>query len=149
PCFHDEPLARLSIWPRLFSEVAGILYHSPEEQQFAQVQLGINHPNAWEIGTFLPLPETDAHAQPVAKPYLVYCGRYSAQKNVSLLVEWVKRYQSEQPLRFDMVLMGHGEVTLPREPWLRDLGRVDEATKRNVLAGAKALVQLSTHESLS
>ena len=42
-----------------------------------------------------------------------------------------------------------GEVKLPVEAWLRDLGRVDEATKVAVLVGAAAMIQLSTHESLS
>ena len=45
--------------------------------------------------------------------------------------------------------MGRGEISLPKEPWLRDLGRVDEAEKLEVLAGAGALIQLSCHESLS
>jgi hypothetical protein len=45
--------------------------------------------------------------------------------------------------------MGQGEVAIPSEDWARDLGRVDEATKRAVLAGAAALIQLSRQESLS
>ena len=28
PCFHDEPLARLTLWPRLYCELGGILYHT-------------------------------------------------------------------------------------------------------------------------
>lgn len=149
PCFHDEPLARLSVWPRLFGEAAGILYHSPEEQCFAQARLGVNHPNAWQLGAVVPLSEGAASLPESARPYLVYCGRYSEQKNVPLLLDWARRYQSEQASWFDLVFMGCGEVALPCEPWLRDLGRVDEGTKRAVLAGAWALVQLSTHESLS
>ena len=85
----------------------------------------------------------------VTGDYVAYCGRYSDQKNVPLLIEWARRYQIEQPGQLDLVFMGQGSVKLPREPWLHDLGRVDEATKREVLAGAKALVQLSTQESLS
>jgi glycosyltransferase involved in cell wall biosynthesis len=148
PCFHDEALARLAIWPRLYGNVGGILYHSAEEQKLAQQRLGVNHPNAREIGTCIAI---GASALPwnFQRPYVVYCGRYSEQKNVPLLVEWARRYCAEQPGRLDFVFMGRGEVKLPSEPWLRDLGRVEEATKRSVLAGAKALVQLSTQESLS
>lgn len=148
PCYHDEPLARLAIWPRLAGAAGGILYHSEEEQAFAQAELGVNHPNARVIGTTLDCDVTSSEPR-FARPYFVYCGRYSEQKNVPMLVEWARRYQQEHPDRIDFVFLGQGEVKLPSEPWLHDLGRVDEAEKRRVLAGAKALVQLSTHESLS
>ncbi len=151
PCFHEETLARLTIWPRLYGSVGAILYHSVEEQNLAQRRLGVNHPNAHLVGTCTPMPAQSAppFVLPAQRPYVAYCGRYSEQKNLPLLVEWARWYQAERPDRLDFVFMGQGDIQLPDEPWLHDLGRVDEATKRSVLAGAKALVQLSTHESLS
>jgi glycosyltransferase involved in cell wall biosynthesis len=148
PCFHDEALARLRVWADVYGQVGGILYHSPEEQQYAQNQLGINHPNARELGTWIDM-DAAAPARGPERPYLVYCGRYSEQKRVPELLEWAERYQEDRPGRFDFVFLGQGDVTLPRAPWLRDLGRLDEASKRGVLAGARALVQLSRQESLS
>jgi O-antigen biosynthesis protein len=148
PCIHDEPPARLGLWPTLFGNVAGILFHSAEERNLAQTRFGINHPNTCEIGACIAIDPTPISAKS-ARPYVVYCGRYSAQKNVPLLLEWVERYQAEHPGRFDVVFMGQGEIELPDVPWLRDMGRVNEATKRSVLAGAHALVQLSRQESLS
>src|SRR5262249_16635593 len=44
---------------------------------------------------------------------------------------------------------GRGELTIPAEPWARDLGYVDEQTRRDLMAGADALVLLSPNESLS
>jgi glycosyltransferase involved in cell wall biosynthesis len=152
PCFHDEALARLQIWQLQYGNVGGILYHSVEEQNFAQQQLGINHPNAWEIGTCVPISREVASTSLPAnrcRPYVVYCGRYSEQKNVPLLLEWARRYQTERPDQLDFVFVGQGEVKLPSESWLHNLGRVEESVKRSVLAGAKALIQLSTQESLS
>ncbi len=151
PCFHDEPLAHLKTWPLVYGRVAGVLFHSPEERELAQSELGINHPNSVEIGTFLtntaaPTRKADPFS---GKRYLVYCGRYSEQKCLPRLVEYMARYQSEHPERFGIVFMGMGEVRLPAQAWARDLGRVDEDTKRAVLAGAAALVQLSRQESLS
>jgi glycosyltransferase involved in cell wall biosynthesis len=147
PCFHDEPLARLGAWPATYGKIGGILLHSPEEQELMQTRLGVNHPSAVVIDTFL---EAEATAKPQpARPYLVYCGRYSRQKNVPLLLEWFARYQRECPGRFILVFIGLGEVEIPKEPWLRDLGRVNETTKRETLAGAAALIQLSEQESLS
>ncbi len=149
PCFHDEALARLPGWPRRFGDVGGILFHSPEEQAYAQAQLGLNHPNAHEVGTIVTLPAARNPKKAPTRPYVVYCGRFSEQKNLPLLLDWARRYQAENPGQVDFWFMGRGDLHLPREPWLRDLGRVDEAAKQKVLAEAAALVQLSTQESLS
>ena len=152
PCFHDEPLARLKLWPTLYGNVGGVLYHSAEEQDLAQQRLGVNHPNSREIGTSIALGDQAAprfHSASIHRPYVVYCGRYSAQKQVPLLLDWMARFQAEQPGSLDLVLMGEGEVALPSVSWLHNLGRVEEATKRSVLAGAQSLVQLSRQESLS
>ncbi|MBI2804573.1 MAG: glycosyltransferase [Planctomycetes bacterium] len=154
PCFHDEGLARLAVWPRLYGNCAGILFHSIEEQVFAQTRLGVNHPNTQVVGALLGGPSTWCRRTEPAnasssRPYVVYCGRYSEQKNLPLLLDWARRFQTDHPGQLDFVFMGQGRLALPREPWLRDLGRVDEATKRSVLAGALALVQLSIQESLS
>ncbi len=149
PCFHDEPLVRLKIWPALYGSVGGILYHSPEEQALAQNVLGINHPRGREVGTTLTAAPT-ASPRPLPFPpksYLVYCGRYSRQKDLPRLLEWMAHYQAACP--FSIAFMGMGEVQIPKEVWARDLGQVDEPTKRAVLAGAAALVQLSLQESLS
>jgi glycosyltransferase involved in cell wall biosynthesis len=153
PCFHDEPLARLRLWREVYGPTGGILYHSPEEQHFVEAELGLNHPGAWQLGTWL-----DVHSQGDAESgrravgaerYVVYCGRYSAQKDVPGLVEFARRYGVERPGRFAFVFLGQGEVTIPCQPGFRDLGFVPETVKRDVLAGAAALVQLSRRESLS
>ncbi|MBM4069533.1 MAG: glycosyltransferase [Planctomycetes bacterium] len=152
PCFHDEPLARLAVWKRLYAKVAGVLYHSPEEQDLAQADLGINHPNANVIGTWIAIPELqEARDDPAAPPgrYVVYCGRYSPQKDVPRLLEFAQRYHGDNPGRFTFVFMGGGAVPIPREPWALDLGFVSEARKAKVLRGADALVMLSPNESLS
>jgi glycosyltransferase involved in cell wall biosynthesis len=153
PCFHDEPFARLRIVRDTYERVAAILYHSPEEQELAEVGLGLNHPRAFCVGTFLETTAGDtvrgrAHAR-TERRYLVYCGRYSQQKGLPALLEYARRYQAAHPERFAFVFLGRGEVSIPREPWARDLGFVDEAAKRDVLAGAAALVQPSRYESLS
>lgn len=172
PCFHDEPLAHLAAWPGVYGRVGGVLLHSPEERELMLGRLGVNGANVVEIGTCIgkhrrlrlasagaeegPAPaqhqralNVNADAFSDARCYVVYCGRYSAQKNLPLLLDWMGRYHRERPGRVQLVCMGHGDVALPREPWLQDLGYVDESRKRSVLAGARALVQLSRQESLS
>lgn len=149
PCFHEEPLARLPLWPVVYTHVGGILYHTPEEQQFAQASLGINLPNAGVIGTWIqPSPVKDAKTESQT-PYLVYCGRYSVEKNVPRLMEFAERYQTMHPGTYDFVFLGTGEVRIPRRVGIRDLGHVSEERKAQVVRDAAALIQLSDKESLS
>jgi O-antigen biosynthesis protein len=153
PCFHDEPLARLRVWRRAYAEVGGLLYHSPEEQAFAERELGLNHPGAVCCGTLVDEAPGDARrgreAAGTDRRYLVYAGRYSAHKNLPLLLDYAGRYHAAHPGRFHFVFLGQGEVVIPGADWVRDRGFVDAATKRDILAGADALVQLSACESLS
>jgi len=79
----------------------------------------------------------------------VYCGRYSAQKNVPLLLDYAERYERQHPNRFRFTFIGQGELKVPDTAWTRDLGRLSEQAKHAALANAAALVQLSTQESLS
>lgn len=150
PCFHDEPYVRLGCWQQSYGAVGGILYHSPEEREFAECVLGLNHPRTTEIGALIDARSTpSALAHGLTEPYVVYCGRYSEQKNLPLLLEYAERYQREQPGRFRFVFVGHGEVRIPEAAWAVGRGRLEEEEKRQVLAHAAALVQLSRQESLS
>jgi glycosyltransferase involved in cell wall biosynthesis len=154
PCFHDEPFARLRAWQRVYPQVGGLLYHSPEEQILAEADLGLGSTGGRCIGSYV---ETGTSGRPerghghVGTPnrYLVYCGRYVAEKGLARLFEYAKRYCEVHPERYALALMGQGNYRIPRETWIQDLGFVGEATKRDVLAGAAALVHFSRNESLS
>jgi glycosyltransferase involved in cell wall biosynthesis len=154
PCLHDEALARLAIWPTVYSAVAGVLYHSAEEQEFAQTELGVNHPRSTVVGTWLDVGESvpvvpEGNTSGVFGRYLLYCGRYSEQKEVPQLLDFARRYNERHPARFTFAFIGQGEIEIPKEAWARDLGFVAEDKKRRLLAGADALIQLSRKESLS
>jgi glycosyltransferase involved in cell wall biosynthesis len=153
PCFHDEPFARLRAWEG-YERVGGILYHSPEEKAFAEGALGINHPGGVCVGGLVSAEEAGGPAarpdnRPGGERYLLYCGRYSAQKGLPELLDFARRYAGRHPERFAFVFIGQGEVAVPKHPRFRDLGFVPEDAKRGLLAGADALVQLSRYESLS
>ncbi len=153
PCFHDEPLARLRMWRTAYEPVGGMLFHSPEEQSLAEAEFGFNCPGSVCAGTFLPIETGDAErgrqCVGAGRRYLVYCGRYLAEKGLPVLLDYAARYHAEYPDRLTVAFMGQGNVHIPRAPWARDLGFVPEAVKRDVLAGADALVHLSLNESLS
>lgn len=153
PCFHNEPFARLPEMLNIYRGVAGVIYHSPEEKRFAEAELGLNHPNAVCAGAWLDvrLGNADQGRKQVAngRRYLVYCGRYHRDKEVTRLIEFARRYDAKHPSRFLFAFLGEGELRIPAEPWVRDLGLLAEDAKRDVLAGADALMQFSPNESLS
>jgi glycosyltransferase involved in cell wall biosynthesis len=153
PCFHDEPAARVPACRELFEGVAGILYHSEEERHFAQGEIGLNHPGAHLTGTHIDA-ETQGNAERGramvgSSRYVVYCGRYIAEKGLPLLLEFARDHGAVHPNGFTFVFMGEGNVEIPRVPWAVNLGFVSESAKRDVLAGATALIQPSERESLS
>ncbi|HEV8059019.1 MAG TPA: glycosyltransferase, partial [Gemmataceae bacterium] len=152
-CFHDEAVMRLKIWQKVYRQVGGILYHSVAEKKFAERAIGLNHPRSAVIGTWLDL---DRRGNPVrghelagSTSYVVYCGRYSPQKNLPLLLDWFRGFNQRYPGKLSLVLAGQGSVSIPTESWCRDLGFVDDQAKADLLAGARAVVHLSVHESLS
>jgi glycosyltransferase involved in cell wall biosynthesis len=154
PCFHDEPTARLRAWRRVYGDVGGILFHSPEEQQFAHAELRLAAPGGGCVGTFIDRElrgNSDRGAARVGRPgpYIVYCGRYLKEKRLPELLDFARRYDQRHPGRFTFVFMGQGPVMIPAAPWARDLGYVSEQEKCDVLSGAAAAVQLSLNESLS
>lgn len=154
PCFHDEKLARLSIWRMAYEQIGGILYHTAEEQSLAEISLGVNHPRAQIIGTVIDVslqgdPRRGRQAVRTEQPYIVYCGRYSREKGLSELLDWCQQYAEGHSGGVKLVCMGEGNLRIPSASWVCDLGFVEESVKRDVLAGAAALVQLSRNESLS
>ncbi|HMP01496.1 MAG TPA: glycosyltransferase [Gemmatales bacterium] len=152
PCFHDEPFARLAAFRQTYSRSAALICHSEPELHFMTEHLGLNHPRSYVVGTTLSEKAgTGEAARGQARldsDYLVYCGRWSAEKGADKLTAWMSALHARQPGRVRLVVMGGGS-RVPTAPWLVNLGFVDEATKRDVLAGARALVQLSPNESLS
>jgi glycosyltransferase involved in cell wall biosynthesis len=153
PCYHDEPLAHLAAWPRVYGRIGAMAFLSPEEQAQAEAD-GWNCPGSACVGGCIDtLEQGDTqHARRrigTDQRYLVYCGRYLEEKRLPVLLEYARRYAVQDPQRFRFVFMGQGSVPIPRAPWALDLGFVDVATRRNVVAGADALLQLSRLESLS
>jgi glycosyltransferase involved in cell wall biosynthesis len=154
PCFHDEPFARLQAWTNTYTQAGGLLYHSIEEQDFAQRELGLNHPRGFCLGTWIDTSHFgDAprgrNMVGSTRPYLLYCGRLSPQKNLPLLFDFARRYETRHPGRFTFAFAGAGDLRIPKESWALDLGFVTRHDLVDLLRGAASLIQLSRFESLS
>jgi O-antigen biosynthesis protein len=153
PCFHNEPAARLPALLDAYRAAGGLLYHSPEEQSLAEIELGVNHPRAECIGTAIDT-ETMGRAEQGrrlagAQRYLLYAGRYAPAKNLPLLLSFARQYAEQHPGRFKFVFIGDGDFPILQTSWAVNLGNVSPAVRRDLMAAAAALIQLSQMESLS
>lgn len=150
PCFHDEPLARLRAFQHAYRSVGGLLFHTEAEAGYSATGLGVTNPRHTVMGTVLEesaFQSSGKHYQD--GPYLVYCGRYCPEKGVDRLIGYMEHLATACQGCIKLVCMGQGPMKLPDRPWLLDMGFVDEAKKREIIAGAMGMVNLSKNESLS
>lgn len=152
-CFHEEPLAKMSLFQRAYRQVGGLLFHTAGEAKLAAEELKINHPRHTIIGSVLGAEAFRSDAQAgrsrVSLPYLVYCGRYCPEKGLDRLLGYMEKHHDKGGEVLKLVCVGQGPMALPKRPWLVDMGFVSEQAKRDLIAGAIALVNLSRNESLS
>lgn len=154
PCFHDEPLARLAAFQKTYRQVGGLLFHTETEARYAADRLAINHPRHAMVGTILDESAFVGDAQRGqarvgSEQYLVYCGRYCPEKGLDRLLQYMEEMHVHGGSGIKLVCLGQGPMQLPSRPWLVDRGFVSEEVKRDVIAGALGLVNLSRNESLS
>lgn len=154
PTVHDEPPLRLRIFDRVFTLPRLLLFSTPEEQELAEGRFSIDGSQARlvGIGTDDPPavdPSRFAVESGINRPYVLCVGRLDASKGVLDLVDAHSRYRAAQPDGLDLVLLGGGELELPKHEWLHQLGYVPEQLKHDALSGAAVVVLPSPYESLS
>ncbi|MCJ7744823.1 MAG: glycosyltransferase family 4 protein, partial [Actinobacteria bacterium] len=83
--------------------------------------------------------------------FVLYAGRREDGKNTPLLVDYFRRFATENPGVASLVLMGAGEVAVPPDSShiIFDLGKVTEQEKWDGYAAASVFCQPSVNESLS
>jgi glycosyltransferase involved in cell wall biosynthesis len=157
PCFHDEPQFYWNTTKDLLANAKHIFYNSHEEKEMTIREYGRTVGRRVVEGVVTGVgvevsPADDAANDKSSLPqsYFVYAGRKERGKNVPLLCEWFLEHVRETGTQTKLVFIGGGEKELlPRSRQILDLGPVSEVTKRRVLQGAKALINLSTNESFS
>lgn len=148
PMAHDEPPLALGIFRALFHLPRGLIFNTEEERDFVHRTFRNAH-IPWTVGgagvDLPPLP-----AAPAAPgDYLLYLGRVDVEKGCGELVELLRRRRDQGSPTPRLVLAGEVKMKLPRDPLLECAGFVSEARKRELVAGALALVVPSRYESLS
>jgi glycosyltransferase involved in cell wall biosynthesis len=154
PTAHDEPAIWVRLWDTVFRLPDSFLFFTPEEREFVVRRFGIDPPSR-TIGIGIELEGTTDVGATRRRlglgeaPYLVYVGRIDAVKGSTELAQFFATYKERRPGPLKLVLVGeqidapvpHGDI-IPT-------GFLSEADKRDVIAGALALVQPSRFESFS
>lgn len=150
PMAHDEPPLALGLFRPLFLLPRGFVFNTEEERDFVHRTFHNAH-IPWAIGGTgidLPAPPT-AGPPPAGGGYLLYLGRIDIEKGCGELIELLRRRRAAGAPTPRLVLAGEAKMKIPRDPAIEAAGFVDEARKRELIAGALALVVPSRYESLS
>ena len=154
PTAHDEPPIWLRLYDTIFRLPDAFLFFTPEERDVVRRRFGIE-PAGETIGIGIDLQEATDVAGFRRRhdlgddPYLLYVGRIDAIKGSREAHEFFDVMQRRRPSRLKFVFVGERIGEMPSHPDVVFTGFLDEADKRNALAGALALVQPSRFESFS
>lgn len=149
PTLHDEPAKDFLHTRRLLAGAKTLIINSPAEQQLVAALesgwpakstiIGIHLPAAYFAGP-LARPRKD-------EPYLLYVGRIDAGKGLGPLLAWVAAAAFSRPVT--LKLAGHDQGTVAVPQGVAMLGEISDEDKRELMAGALAVVHPSTLESLA
>ncbi len=151
PMAHDEPPLRLGLFRPLFHLPRGLIFNTEEERDFVHARFRNAH-LPWTVGGAgidLPAAPAPAPGGAAGGDYLLYLGRVDVEKGCGELVEEVRRANASGAPPVRLVLAGDVKMKLPRDAAVEVAGRVTEERKRELVAGALALVVPSRYESLS
>jgi len=150
PTAHDEPPIRLGIYRALFHLPRGIVYNTEEERVFIEATFHNRHVPNIIGGVGIDLPAlTEVAPAGGTGGYLLYLGRVDIAKGCEELIACYRRFAAARPDVPRLLLAGEVKMRLPRDPRIATLGFVSEERKRDLIAGALALVVPSRYESLS
>jgi glycosyltransferase involved in cell wall biosynthesis len=157
PFAHDEWPIWLNFFEPFFEKTKRFVFSTPEERAFLHRRFARATLTGSQIGVGVEFPEEPSPTRflsryGVTNSYVVYVGRVDESKNCRGLIEYFdyfKEHIDREGSDLILLLLGREAMTIPRRPWMRHLGFVDEQTKWDAIAGARALIMPSQLESLS
>lgn len=160
PCFHDENYAYMQCFRKVYSKVAGMVFHSKPERELAEKLYDLSGVQVTDIGDGMNVDlEFDGkrfrNKYGIQEPYILYAGRKDEGKNIYTLInyfhEYKNRHKEGKNQNLKLVLLGGGEVKIPPEMGeeILDLGYVEIQDKYDAYAASAVFCQPSRNESFS
>ena len=155
PCFHDESYAYMKCFREAFSKVRGMVFNAEPERLLAErlygvkgetfTTFGIGMETGWESR-----PERFREKYGIDGPFMLYAGRKEAGKRVDLLVKYFGEYRKRHPESgMKLVMIGGGEIEIPGDGSVVDLGFVEVQDKYDAYGAAEVFCNPSEMESFS
>lgn len=153
PTAHDEAYIYYDCYKKIFHDIRGIIYLTPEEKTLvrkifhneevpdAVIGIGIDTPDDVNPKKFREKYDIDGD-------YYIYAGRVDSSKGCGELFEYFEKYTAENR-RAQLVVIGKVCMEMPQIAGMKVLGFVPEEEKYQAIAGARALILPSHFESLS
>jgi glycosyltransferase involved in cell wall biosynthesis len=155
PCLHDESYAYMDIFKNMFKDVKAVIYNSEPEKELANKIYDIKgHQIVMGAGMDTDISYNARRFRDkydIKNDFLLYAGRRDSGKNVSLLMGFFARYKESYDGDLKLVLIGKGELAIPKEYKhdILDLGFVPFQDKFDAYAAATLFCMPSTNESFS
>lgn len=156
PCLHDEPYAHYGTTRHLLRAVPLILANSVPEQSLIRRLNGDDDVRCVVVGEGIDLTRQGDGARlrrerGLEGPLLLFVGRRDPSKNFPQLFHYLQRYWAERGPKPQFLVAGPGPIDVPSalQPWVHDLGFVDEGTKHDAYAAADLMCMPSLLESYS
>jgi glycosyltransferase involved in cell wall biosynthesis len=153
PAAHDERPLRLRAVGRMLRAADGLWYGTPEEKELVESVHPGTRATRHAIGTVGVEPSGSADPARfrarfgLTGPYLLYGGRLTAGKGLTKLVDGFQLLRSRRP-EAELLLAGE-DAADGLGDGIRSLGRLDDRTWADAVAGARAVIVPSRMESLS
>lgn len=156
PCLHDESYIYLNVFKKLFSRIAGMIFHAKPEYELAEKVYDLSRVNTavlgegadtelvYEAGRF-------REKYHIFDEFILYAGRKDAGKNVHILLQYFEEYKKRNDSSLKLVLIGGGRIEIPEavHDEVYDLGFVPVQDKYDAYGAAMMLCQPSANESFS
>jgi glycosyltransferase involved in cell wall biosynthesis len=148
PTLHDEPIAYLPVYRRLFDNACAVLFLTRTERALAR---RLYHFQGKEhvVGMAVPTPRVAEVPPGTPHKYVLFAGRIEGGKGTSTLFDYFRAFKERYPSDCKLVLIGRQGSSLPTDADIVSLGFVSEAAKFALMKGACALIHPSPFESFA
>lgn len=153
PTAHDEYCIYFHVYLKIFQIPKTIVYLTEEEKSFVERVFHNGKIPSRVAGAGIEVFEsTDKEFRrryQIDSDYLIYVGRVDTCKKCDVLFEYYTRLIEKKQTDLKLIVVGKLMMNMPKAEGILCLGFVSESDKYSAIAGAKALIMPSEHESLS
>ena len=152
PTAHDENPIKLNIFRSLFKKPRAIIYNTPEEKELVNILFDNDDIESHVVGAGIDVPDKvdpeDFKRKYGMDNFVICVGRIEGGKGTMSLIDYFARYHNKDS-DIKLVLLGRGQVPIPKNKNIFSLGFVSEQDKFNAIAASNSVIVPSELESLS